>query len=254
MRRLDLKNATGGRWEALVQGIMQGPVGSHDIGDLQALHSAVRQRIEEVGPFEAKQFLRDFNEDIDEAIFRSPTTQAGSQIRADLAAARQGWARLRGAEELGEMFENAIGSTSDARRDLLSVATFQNQLRRNRTPLARSVNRALDTTPGGRDAFNASMEDVRQFFRVIETPLASDVAGAARFFMIGGVMREISDQMLENPADVSRLMRPLIDEARAVVRAPDKALPAGKIAAIANLLRRAFFPTGEQEGITSLVP
>lgn len=254
VRRLDRLHSTGGRWEALVKGIAEDTVATHDIGDLQALHSAMRERIESVGPFEAQQLLRDFNDDLDRAIFQAPTSDAGEVARGQLRDARRAWARIRGAEELGELLENAIGTTSDASRDLISVATLSNQLRRNTTPLAKAVNRALDATPGGRRAFDETMKDVRRFFRVVETPLASDVAGLARMPIIGGIMREISDQMLRDPEEVSRIMRPLIEEAKAVVRAPDKALPAGKAAAIVNLLRRAFLPDEMESGLTEMLP
>ena len=72
--------------------------------------------------------------------------------------------------------------------------------------------------------------------------------------LIGGIMREISDQMLRDPEEVSRIMRPLIEEAKAVVRAPDKALPAGKAAAIVNLLRRAFLPDDADAQLGSMFP
>ena len=254
VRRLDRAHGTGGRWDALVRGIAEDAVGAHDIGDLQALHSAMRERIESVGPFEAQQLLRDFNDDIDRAIFQSPTSAAGEDVRKQLRAGRRAWARLRGAEELGQLLENAIGTTSDASRDMLSVATLRNQLRRNTTPLAKAVNRALKNTPGGQAAFEDAMKEVQRFFRVIETPIASDVAGIFRTFPFSVIGRELSDQMLRDPEEVSLIMRPLVKRAKEIVLEPDAAFPAGKAAAIANLLRRAFLPDEAKEALGSMFP
>lgn len=245
VRRLDRQNLTGGRWEGTIRGILDESVGTHDIGDLQAMHSALRKRIEGMKTFEGQQLLQDLADDIDEAIFTAPTTPGGAEARAQLGEARRQWARIRGAEELGEFLEDSIGTTSDASRELLSFATLRNQLRRNRTPRAKAVNRALDATPGARPIFDEAMTEVQQFFQLIERPIGSDVTGLARSSIVGEMMRQLGDMMLRNPEEVPALMRRVTAVANRTLLDPTQPLAAGRAAAAFNALRRELSGGGE---------
>jgi hypothetical protein len=246
VKRLDNENLTGGRWEALIRGVLDDSRGVHDMGDLQNLHSQIRIRIKGLKSPEARDTLQDFNNDIDRAIFQGLTDAAADSpagiAGATLREAREGWARIRGSEELSDMLEKAITVTSDASRELLTLPRLVNELRRNKSNLAKAVNRSLKFTPGGQAAWEKALGEVKELFEVIERPLAADVTGISRTFPFNVILRELSDALLRQPAQTGAMinrLRPLAKDV--VLNASRQAGGPGVVAAtISGLLRRGL--------------
>lgn len=224
MRLLDQRYKTGGRYAALVDNLRQGTgpqMVGYDIGDLQQLRSAVRQRADQLGTAEGRQLLRDFQTAVDESIdsgLARGRVPAG-QTPALLQQARAEWARLRAAEDMGQLVENAITSTPDLAMNSFHLRKFYDELRRGTSQISQSVNRALDLTPGARERFYEDLDRLSQQFQTIELPLA-DVAGFRRNAIIGGLGQMFSRVLLNQTvldSPVGALFRGAITAGRGTI-------------------------------------
>lgn len=144
---------------------------------------------------------------IDAGIARGRT--ARGQTPEMLKQARAEWARVRAAEDLGAIVEDSISSTPDLELNSFNLRQFVDKLRRGKTEATRSVNRALDLTPGARQAFNAGVDDLSKLFNTIEFPITG-VAGFRRFAIVDGLAQMISSVML-HPSGQAVFRRAVIE-------------------------------------------
>lgn len=191
VQRIDRNLKSGGRFSNVVQNLrtQQGArVTGFDIGELQTLRSELRKRRLQLEPPEAKQLLRDLQDEVDDAIdfgLARGRVPAG-QTPAILKEARVQYARLRSAEELGDMVERSITSTPDLSDVRFNLRQIADNLRRNTSKQSQAVNRALDLTPGARQRFQSQIDEISKQFQAIELSLA-DVSGTKRLFAIAGL-------------------------------------------------------------------
>lgn len=199
VRRIDNAYKTGGRYTSLVEslrGNLPKQVG-YDIGDLQQFRSAVRQRVQQLEPVEAKQLLRDLQNAIDDTIdtgLARGRTPLGNEPQV-LQQARTEWARLRASEDMGHLVEQSITSSPDLAMNSFNLRQFFDKLRRGDSEITTSVNRALERTPGARLRFEQGLADISRQFQTIELPLA-DVSGFRRNALVAGIGQAISSVLL----------------------------------------------------------
>lgn len=192
IRRIDRRSMTGKRYAEAFEAARAGDVSSLQAGDLQDLRSALRKRIEDVDPIEAKQLLRDVQDDIDSAI-DAGLVAAG---QGDLAReARRQYARLRASEEMTDFIERKITSSPDLADVQFNLRSLHDDLRRNVSRQAKQINRSLDLTPGARQAFEAEMNEIAKLYNRIELPLA-DVSRGRRFWVVAALGGWLSEIML----------------------------------------------------------
>lgn len=194
--RLDRVNKTGGRFLQLVEGIAgNAPVRvvGLDIGQAQYLSSELRKRLGQLESPEARQLLRDFRQALDDDIFSGAArgrVPAGTTPQV-LEAARREYARHRAAEELSTLIESKITSSPDLSLNSFNLRALTDELRRGTSMISREVNRALDLTPGARQRFHDSLDQLSTLYRTIELPMA-DVAGFRRNAIIAGLGQALS--------------------------------------------------------------
>lgn len=199
--QVDRLHKTGGRFTSLIEGVYgqpgQGRVVGLDIGQAQQLSSALRQRLEQLEPFEARQLLRDFRGAMDTDIFSGVAVGRvpAGQTPQVLQTARREYARSRAAETLSEMVENKVTSTSDLQMASFNLRGFFDELRRGTSAISQDVNRALDLTPGARQRFLDSVDNISQLYNTIEVSLA-DVSGFRRNWVVAGFGQMLSMAML----------------------------------------------------------
>jgi len=248
IRALDRLNKTGGRWDALFTRLKAGSA-VDDIGDLQQLHSQIRKLTEAGGEFEAVKLMRDFNREIDNAIFSGLKAAPASPNAQKLLEARRGWARLRATEELDDFIEDNIDTTSDAVFDMFSLNRFSTALRRGRTRAAQAVNRSLKATPGAEGAMKKVLADVQPLFATIEKSIASDVSGIQRAPFVGQLMRQTGKFLITDPKKLPGFLEGIQTGLKADVVGKAKPVRPGVLASIINLARRAVTPEGFEEDI-----
>jgi hypothetical protein len=241
IRRVDNVHKTGGRYEQLVTNLRRGTgpqITGYDIGDLQQLHSTVRQRTQGLASVEARQLLQDFNASIDTAIQSGLTrggTAAGNTPQL-LQEARRNWARVRAAEDLGELLTTSPVSkiTGNGDRRAFYMDRLLNLLNDNDSQLARSVNRSMGFQPEAQQRFQAFVQELRDILpgKVLEI---SDVSALRRFAPVAAVDRALS-YLLTSPTG-QMLFRNAIVEGRGMVSM-------NTVAELVNATRRAEYGAG----------
>jgi hypothetical protein len=192
---LDREHATGGRYVQLYDDLQQGRAGAQDIGALQDMRSALRQRAErlEKAP-DRQQFVRDMQHVVDYTIDHGLVQGArGAQAPATremLHQARSDWARRMAADDMSGMVEQHIRSGPDLQSVSLNLAGFYDDIRKERSSISQSVNRALDLTPGGRERFEASMRDVARNFQYVTLPKIPGLEQALSYMALSPHLRE----------------------------------------------------------------
>lgn len=194
---IDSQNKTGGRFVQLYKDLRAGTAGAADIGTLQDLRSQLRQEAERarrLGHGEASYLLHNLQQAVDTTIdtgFAAGTSAATSQATRDLLhTARQEWARRAAADDMSQMIENKIRSSEDLSTVSFQLAGFYDELRKGRSELSRSVDRALDLTPGARDRFNTAMADVAENFQVVTLPKVQGLEQVLSYMMLSPTLRE----------------------------------------------------------------
>ena len=213
---LDREHLTGGRYAQFYQDLLSGKgMAGSSIGELQTMRSHLRQRAEALrnGSPEARQLVRDMQGAVDDAIDFGLTTstQAASspQIREMLHGARRDWAHRAAADDLGDMIENKITSSPDLESSVFSLKNLADELRRGRTDASKSINRALDLTPGARDKFNTELREIARLYNRISIPM-TDVMGINRLPVIAGARQAIG-QLLLTDWGRERFQKAIID-------------------------------------------
>lgn len=202
--QLDARLMTGGRFgqelDALLTQAKTGRTGL-DIGEAQYLSSELRKRLARIQTPEARDLLGGLRDAIDQGVFSGRTVGAtpAGDVPAVLQEARRQYARTMAAHDLSDLIERKI-TGNPAAEDLwsLNLRSLRDELRRNTSDLAQSVNRALDLTPGARQAFNTNLEGLSRFYNTIETSIGSDVAGLRRWAVVAEFSRMLSHVMLTN--------------------------------------------------------
>ena len=241
--RIDRSLKAQGRFTDTVRAWRNGHIATIDLGDLQTLRSELRKRAQQVKPFETKQIIDDFKNDIDEAIDVALTAQgAQAGVMPDLARkARRDYARLKASEEMRDFVEMKITSSPDIKDAQFNLRSFFDDLRRGRSRDAKLLNRALDLTPGARQALEAELDELSNLFSRIELPLA-DVSRGRRSWIIAQLGGWMSDIMLTTGGRA--MFR------QAVIQGRGRLSP-NAIAVIANVARRELL--GESSRLQSAV-
>lgn len=248
IQRLDTQHKTGGRFATLFESLRQGNtaalVQGADIGDLQQLHSALRVRGDSLKAAEARQLLRDVNDAVDATIFsgglKGTPSAAQQDIPEVLRTAREQWARIRRAEDLGQLLTTSPVSklTHGGEMRAFDLNRLLNMLSDNRAPLAQSVNRAFVRQPEAGQQFTAFLDEMRRLLPGGTIQL-SDTQGLRRFAAIAGADRMLS-AVLTHPTG-QRLFRDAILEGRG-------RLSINALAEIVNTMRREEFGPGAFPG------
>jgi hypothetical protein len=224
---IDSHNRTGGRYTQMLESLRKpGASPNVDIGQLQDLRSQLRKRAGELPEGEAQQLMRDFQNLVDDVIYNAPAT--GARVpgtRALLGQARQDWARRMAADDMLEMVEDKIRSSQDLSTVSLNLAGLYDQLRRGRTQMAASVDRAIDLMPGGRERFETTMQDVAQQFQYVNLPKVPGLEQALSYMMLNTTLRDA--------------LRGAIVQGRGTVSPNTMAL-------LVNAARREMQPQGQQ--------
>lgn len=234
---LDRQNMTGGRYAKLYQDLKAGKGTTSDIGTLQDLRSLLRQEAERLKDVpEARYVVRNLQGAVDDTIDTGVALGIpGAQAQATrdlLQTARKDYAHLRASEDLGQFVENNITSSPDLSSASLNLRSVFDTLRKGNSEISRSVNRALDLTPGARARFDDEITDIARQFHTIELPL-TDVAGFRRNAVVAGVSQAISTLMLtERGREMFR---------GAVLTGRGQVSP-NTLAMMANALRREAMP------------
>ena len=233
---LDRTHRTGGRYAQLYADLMQGRGGTRSIGDLQSLRSHLRQEVDRMDPGEGRNFVRNLQQAVDDTIDFGLTSGAMAtstpQIRDMLHGARRDWARRIAADDLGDMIEVKISSNANLGSQSLNLRGLADELRRGRSEISRSVNRALDMTPGARDAMDRELHDIARLYQDVELPF-TDVQGISRYPGVAGA-RQLLGQALLTPLGRAAF-RDAIIEGRGQ-------LSPNALAVIANAVRREERP------------
>ena len=189
---IDQHNRTGGRYTEMLENLRKPSTSNTvDLGQLQDLRSQLRQRAQALPEGEARQLLRDFQAVVDATIFQAPATGARAhETRAVLAQARQDWARRMAADDMSDMIENKISSSPDLSSVSLNLAGLYDELRRGRSEISRTVDRAIDLMPGGRQRFEAAMEQAAQQFQYVNLPKVPGMQQALSVMMLNPTLRE----------------------------------------------------------------
>jgi hypothetical protein len=178
-------------------------IATFDIGELQDLSSALKERMREIGSnAEIENILDDLIDSIDGAI-----DSAFDSNPALLREARIGWYRAQAAEE----WENALmqhSSLPTGRANLRTInfSTFQDQLQKARQGVEgvrRSMvrlNKYMKGVPGASERADRFLDFVRSNFRQIGVSGDSDTVGLARAPFIGAIFRGIGEVMLSDRA------------------------------------------------------
>jgi hypothetical protein len=200
LTKLDRDNKTGGRYAQLYQDVLAGQNVTRNIGDLQNLRSLLRQEADSLrGVPEARKLVRDLQSAVDHTIdtglASGVSTTAAQATRDLLHTARQDWARHSAAEEMSHMVEDKIRSTPDLKMSAFNLRAFYDELRKGNSEISKTVNRALDLTPGARQRFESEIDEIAKLFETIEMPLA-DVTGWRRSAVIAGIGQNLSSLML----------------------------------------------------------
>jgi hypothetical protein len=95
---------------------------------------------------------------------------------------------------LQHLIEDRVRSSPNLEMLSLRLNTVYDEIRRNHTPAARSINRSLDQTPGGRQRYLRAMHDIGQLFDTIEMPL-TDVSGMRRHWAVATIGQMLSTIM-----------------------------------------------------------
>jgi hypothetical protein len=199
IRGLDNRHGTGTTYQQIVDSLRQPgqAVRGVQIGTLQDLRSALRQRIERLPTHGARQQLQDVQDAVDAAIdagIARGSVATGMTVQ-QLQEARRQWGRVRAAEDLGVLVERSIRGTGDLSMGTLNLRQMADYLRRNEGDLAQRINRALDHTPGARAAFQREMDDIAQLYRTVELPM-SDVMGIWRMPGFAALRQIISNTLI----------------------------------------------------------
>jgi hypothetical protein len=199
VRGLDNRHGTGTTYQQIVASLRQPGQGLRgvQIGTLQDLRSALRQRIERLPTHGARQQLQDVQDAVDAAIdagIARGRVATGMTVQ-QLQEARRQWGRVRAAEDLGVLVERSIRGTGDLSMGTLNLRQMADYLRRNEGDLAQRINRALDHTPGARAAFQREMDDIAQLYRTVELPMA-DVMGIWRMPGFAAIRQIISNTLI----------------------------------------------------------
>lgn len=233
---LDRQHRTGGRYAQLYDDLMQGQGGTRSIGDLQSLRSHLRKEAEQMDPGEGRNFVRNLQRAVDDTIDFGLTSGAMAtstpQIRDMLHGARRDWARRIAADDLGDMIEVKISSSANLGSQSLNLRGLADELRRDRSEISRSVNRALNMTPGAGEAMTRELHDIARLYQNIELPF-TDVQGISRYPGVAGV-RQLLGQALLTPLGRAAF-RDAIIEGRGQ-------LSPNALAVIANAVRREELP------------
>lgn len=200
LTQLDRQHRTGGRYSQLYDDLMRGQgMAGRSIGDLQALRSHLRQRVATMEPGEARQLVRDLQGAVDDAIDFGMTSGAMSassqQIRDTLHGARRDWAQRVAADDLGDMIEGKITSSPDMGSSMFNLRGLADDLRRGRSEASRSINRALDLTPGARQQFAHELQTLSRLYERVELPM-TDVQGLSRWPGVAAVRQGIGQLLL----------------------------------------------------------
>lgn len=189
---IDQHNRTGGRYSQLLEQLRKPSTSNNvDIGALQDLRSQLRKRSATLPEGEARQLMRDFQAVVDDTIFHGPATGANiAATRETLMQARQDWARRIAADDMSDLLEDKIRSSQDLSMVSLNLAGFYDQLRRGRSEISRSVDRAIDLMPGGRERFDTAMQDVAQQFQYVNLPKVPGMQQALSLIMLSPTWRE----------------------------------------------------------------
>jgi len=189
---IDQHNRTGGRYGEMLDNLRKPSTSNNvDLGQLQDLRSQVRKRAATLPEGEAQQLLRDFQAVVDDTIYHAPATGARvAETRGVLTQARQDWARRMAADDMSDLLENKIRSSQDLSMVSLNLAGFYDDLRRGRSEISRSVDRAIDLMPGGRQRFDTAMEQVAQQFQYVNLPKVPGLQQALSVMMLNPTLRE----------------------------------------------------------------
>lgn len=198
---LDRENKTGGRYAKMYQDFMSGQSMTRDIGALQDLRSHLRQEAEMLADksSEAYQLIRNFQRAVDDTIDTGLVSNASAQTaqstRDLLHQARKDWAQRVAADDLSDMVESKITSTGDLSSSTIQIRALYDELRRGRSQVSKSLNRALDLTPGARDRFEKEMHEIARLYETIQIPM-TDVAGLSRMPVIAELRQALGQMLL----------------------------------------------------------
>lgn len=233
---LDRQHRTGGRYAQLYDNLLQGRGGTQSIGDLQNLRSHLRQEAEQMDPGEGRNFVRNLQRAVDDTIDFGMTSGAMAastpQIRQTLHQARRDWAQRAAADDLSELVESKIRTSGDLSSDKIHISALWDDVRRGRSHISQSINRALDLTPGARDRFNTEMREIARLYNEIQIPM-TDVAGLSRMPIVAEFRQQLG-QVLLHPVG-RRMFRDAIIDGRGT-------LSPNAMAAMVNAVRREERP------------
>lgn len=241
---LDREHKTGGRYVQLYHDLTTGRgMAGSSIGDLQTMRSHLRQRAEALrsGSPEARQLVQDLQGAVDDAIdfgLTSGAMQASTpQIRETLHTARRDWANKAAADDMGELIENKISSTPNLADTTFRLSSFVDEIRRGRSEATKSINRALDVTPGARDRFNTEMQEISRLYQDIEFSMP-DVQGIARLPIIAGVRQGLGRLILTDWG--RKWLKDAVTEGRGT-------LSPNAVGFLVNVGRREFAPEAAED-------
>jgi hypothetical protein len=244
IKRIDTQLKTGGRYEALTQGLLTGTRGGYDIGQLQTLHSELRKRRQAFQPVEAKQLLDDFAGAVDSAIFtglvRGRNAATSDATRATLQQSRQAWSRLRAAEELGSIVEDVITSGRSGRDLTIHLGRIRDTVRKGTGHAGKSLLRAFEHDPAAKERFTTVLDTLGKEYDKITVSLR-DLPPEA-LGVVAGKVGDVVATLLTTVAG-QRLFRNLVTQGSGLLTF-DAALTA------ANAVRREAFGAGASPLVT----
>lgn len=201
LNTLDRDNKTGGRYVQMYQDFLAGQGVTRDIGALQDLRSHLRQEAEMLSDksSEAYQLIRNFqravDDSIDSGLVSNATAEAAQGTRDLLHQARKDWAQRVAADDLGDLIESKITSTADLSSSTIQIRALYDELRRGKSQASKSINRALDLTPGARDRFEKEVHEIARLYETLQIPM-TDVAGISRMPVVAAIRQGIGQMLL----------------------------------------------------------
>lgn len=230
---IDNRGRTGGRFSDIFDAIRAGD--QVPIGDLQDFRSVLLRRGRNAPP-EARRIIETIRGAVDNTIDNAPaiplpgiTADVVDQARATLAQARDGWRRTLAAENLAEFLGTRPVSSVARGGNIMrfNLNAMANQLRDNRSRIAREVNRSLDAVPGARANFEAFRENLSRI-----APLEirmTNTQGLSRLAFVAAANNALADVM------TTELGRAALQR---VVARGRGVMSVNMLAAIANAVRR----------------
>ena len=197
-----------------------------DIGDMQDLRSALRERIQSISNPEMIDLLEDTKDIVDTAI-----DSAIGSAPTELRQARNAYRRYKAAEEFETLLlQKSSLPTGRGNVRTLRLGSLRQELKQNKSRSAQNLNQILDSVPGARERLDGTLNNLETLYKQIELTGGGDVTGVTRQPFIAAMFNGLSEIMLN---DVGLQM---FEEA---VIAEKGKISANTIALIVGVVRRA---------------